>query len=118
MPNRGALEFDLLDRLHKSLRVSGKSRDQLAADLGVHPNTIGNYLRGDTKVTRVTRMAWAIATGVTLRWLETGEPDDDGPIDPNDGPKGESRQQALARLAEKKRRHAAGGATHRYDRAA
>src|SRR4051812_4294343 len=72
MPYSADLEFDLLDRLQKSLRVSGKSRDQLAADLGVHRNTIGNYLNGKTPLDRRTLVAWSFSTGVPLEWLETG----------------------------------------------
>jgi len=115
-PHDGAaLEFDLLDRLAKSLRVSGKSRDQLAADLGVHRNTIGNYLNGRTAVDRRTMLAWAFATGVPLEWLESGS-SGTGPTTP-DGPDGVttgSPEERLARLAAQKRsRHAGSTATRR-----
>lgn len=70
-----------MDRLHKSLRVSGKDVQGLAAELGVHRNTLSRYLSGRGKPDRRTLIAWALATGVPLRWLETGVfpgPDDDG----------------------------------------
>lgn len=77
-----ALVFDLHDRLHKSLRVSGHTTKTLGDALGVHRNTISNYLTGRTQVDRRTLIAWAFATGVPLEWLEHGtQPvvDPDGP---------------------------------------
>lgn len=85
------LQFDLFDRLHKSMRVSGLSSSTLGAALGVHRNTISNYLTGRTKMDRRTLIAWAFATGVPLAWLENGET----PTSPDDGP-GEG--QTLPRL--------------------
>lgn len=67
------LEFDLCDRLRKSLRVSGMGVSQIAAVLGVDRNTVSNYLGGRTNPTRPTLTTWAIATGVPLSWLLTGE---------------------------------------------
>lgn len=116
MPNGAALEFDLLDRLAKSLRVSGKSRDQLAADLGVHRNTIGNYLNGRTPVDRRTLVAWAVTTGVPLEWLEHGT-GASGPTTPGpgDGTEAGAPSARLAQLAARKRsRHSGGGDTRRY----
>ena len=78
------LEFDLLDRLAKSLRVSKMRPGDMAAQLGVHRNTIGNYLNGRTEVDRRTLIAWAFARApeVTVEWLETGQapvqPEPDG----------------------------------------
>ena len=72
MPAHGALEWDVCDRLGKSLRVSGKSNAQLADDLGIHRNTVGNYLSGRTPIDRRTLIAWAVVTGVPFKWLETG----------------------------------------------
>ena len=70
--NRPELEFDLLDRLHKSLRISGKGSSALADELGVHRNTIANYMSGRTPIDRRTLIAWAMSTGVPLEWLEHG----------------------------------------------
>lgn len=122
MPSRAELEFDLLDRLHKSMRVSGKSKAQIAADLGVHRNTVSNYLSGRTPVDRRTMVTWAFSTGVPLEWLETGQgdagPSPDGTDGPEGGPDRPTQTDALARLAAKKARHAGASATHRYDEAA
>jgi transcriptional regulator with XRE-family HTH domain len=74
-----ALTFDLHDRLHKSLRVSGHSSKTLGDAIGVHRNTVSNYLSGRTAVDRRTLIAWAFATGVPVEWLEHGTSTDPGP---------------------------------------
>lgn len=71
-PIHAELEFDLIDRLNKALRVSGKATGTLASDLDVHRNTISNYLHGRTRPDRRTLIAWSLATGVPLEWLEHG----------------------------------------------
>jgi transcriptional regulator with XRE-family HTH domain len=76
----GAPKWDLSDRLNKALRHSGKSTQQMADELGVHRNTISNYTSGRKQPDRRTILAWAVATGVPVVWLETGEAaDDQGP---------------------------------------
>jgi transcriptional regulator with XRE-family HTH domain len=77
------LEWNQLDRLHKSLRVSGHSAVSLATELGVHRNTVNNYLSGKTPLDRRTLIAWAFATGVPLEWLESGA--GASPTPPDDG---------------------------------
>lgn len=72
------LEWDLQDRLAKSLRTSNKSAVQIAADLDVHRNTVSNWLTGRIVPDRRSRIAWAMATGVPAQWLETGEMPADG----------------------------------------
>lgn len=78
-----ALEWTLGDRLEKALNYAGKSHQDMADDLGVHRNTIGNYTSGRRPVDRRTKLAWAVATGVPFKWLDTGrfpgEEDDGGP---------------------------------------
>jgi len=69
----GALNWDLVDRLHKALRVGNVSVTKMAAELGVHRNTVGNYLRGTTPPDRRTLVTWALACGVPLVWLQSGE---------------------------------------------
>lgn len=100
-----ALAFDLHDRLHKSLRLSGKSATTLAADLGVHRNTINNYLSGKTAIDRRTLIAWALVTNVPLQWLEHGIVVSDP--DPGDGEEvpDDDASDAVAKLAARKRRH-------------
>lgn len=71
--------FELRHRLERALEVAGLSRDDMAAELGLHRNTIGNYLSGK-HVPRAVLIAWHLRTGVPLDWLEQGEhkPEDDG----------------------------------------
>lgn len=68
-----ALEWDLVDRLHKSMRVAHLTGPGIAAKLDVHRNTVNNYLSGRTKPDRRTLVAWAFATGVPVEWLITGQ---------------------------------------------
>lgn len=106
------LAFDLIDRLHKSMRVSGKTATALSSDLGVHRNTVNNYLAGRTEVDRRTLIAWAFATGVPFAWLETGE--DEGSSNP-DGPDGGGLpSDALANLTRSKQSRTRRTTTDRY----
>lgn len=79
-----ALTFDIHDRLHKSLRVSGHTTKTLGDALGVHRNTISNYLTGRSPLDRRTLIAWAFATGVPVEWLEHGEGYTPRPTDARD----------------------------------
>ena len=83
---RGALSWDLVDRLHKALRVGNITVAQMAAELGVHRNTVGNYLRGTTPPDRRTLITWALACGVPFTWLAGTQQTPPSP----DGPGGES----------------------------
>ena len=71
------LDWDLVDRLHKALRVSGVGVAEMASALGVHRNTVGTYLRGRIPDRR-TLVTWAITCGVPLEWLITGKLPDPG----------------------------------------
>ena len=66
------LEWDLADRLAKAMRIGGYRATTLAAVLGVHRNTVSNYLSGKIAPDRRTLIAWASECGVPMRWLETG----------------------------------------------
>lgn len=77
------LDWDLQDRLHKAMRYAGLSTSELAEKIGVHRNTIANNLSGRTPVARRTLIAWALACGVPVGWLETGEVPTTS--DPDDG---------------------------------
>lgn len=63
------LEFDLVDRLQKSLRVSGYSVAEMAEFFDMNRNSIGNWINGRvTPDTRTLRL-WAMRTGVPYEWL-------------------------------------------------
>ena len=72
MHDQSELEWTLNDRLHKALRISGMNATSMADALGVHRNTVNNYLTEKSPIDRRTLIAWAFATGVPFEWLETG----------------------------------------------
>lgn len=111
-----APQWDLIDRLHKAMRVGGfKTAPPLAAVLGVHRNTINNYLNGHTPPDRRTLIAWSLACHVPLEWLEKGE--GAMPTPPTGGEHGdtEATRTELTALVEQKRGRTRGGRdTGRY----
>lgn len=78
-------EWDLHDRLQKALRVRDITPTELAKELGVHRNTINNYLAGRSPIDRRTILAWAMACGVSPVWLEHGSAAIPPPSGGNDG---------------------------------
>lgn len=72
-PDPSPLEFDLTDRLTKSLKVSGLKVEELANRLGVSRATIANWTSGRTRPRKNDLRAWAAETAVPLQWLETGK---------------------------------------------
>ena len=71
------LQWDVADRLRKSLRASGVSVGDMADYLEVHRNSVGAWLNDRTRPDHRTLMLWAMRTGVPLPWLEHGESPDD-----------------------------------------
>jgi hypothetical protein len=61
------------DRLKRSLRYANLRNHEMAARLSLHPNTIGGYVTGRTKMLPVVMRLWATETGVPLSWLKTGD---------------------------------------------
>ena len=61
------------DRLRKALEVAGLDQTALGQRLGVSRGTVSNAERGTVEPRRAVIMAWAMATGVPLHWIETGE---------------------------------------------
>lgn len=59
---------------------------QIGVALGIHRNTVSNYLAGRSPIDRRTIVAWALACGVPVAWLESGSSPNDGP---RDDPKGD-----------------------------
>lgn len=70
---RDQLQFGLADRLAKSLHVAGMTNLDMAKVLEVSPNTVSNYINGNTQPRKLYLREWALKTGVPLEWLETGE---------------------------------------------
>lgn len=100
MPVRSAspadLEIDQVDRLHKSLRIAGMTSGQMAEYLGVHRNTVSNYLGGKS-VDKRTLMLWALRTGVPYEWLQSGK------VAPDGGDDGQSIGQPFGNANEPRR---------------
>lgn len=82
----GVPEWDLADRLSKSLRHAGVGTDEMAEHLGVDRKTVGNYKGGRTRPSVAVLRVWAMRCGVPFDWLAHGIIDDDGP----DGPGGQA----------------------------
>jgi transcriptional regulator with XRE-family HTH domain len=71
----GAPQFQLKHRLGLAMEIADIEREDIAAELGVHKNTVANYLRGDTRPSRSVLRVWALRCGVPFEWLETGRSD-------------------------------------------
>ena len=67
------LEFDIGDRLRKAREHRKLSQLKFGEAISVHRNTIVRYENGEAEPGRNLLIMWALATGVSLKWLETGE---------------------------------------------
>jgi len=91
-------DWTIGDRLSKALRSSGIGVQEMAQSLGLSRNTLTNYLHDKTRVPRPTLILWAMRTGVSLSWLETGIPPEDGD-DPDALPWFDSNEQPSGYLS-------------------
>lgn len=67
--------WDVADRMRKSMRDCGMTPQGIADFLGVHRNTVSNWINGHVAPPRPELRLWALRTGVPLRWLQSGEED-------------------------------------------
>lgn len=108
------LEFTIADRLRKAREHIGADQKAFAALTGISRGTIGNYESADYSTRKKYILAqWAMATGVSPEWIETGQgqatPTPPAPDDPD------GRSARLQQLANRKRGSAhTGSATNRY----
>lgn len=73
-------EWTIADRMRKSREHAGLDQGELAELIGIARNTVSNYERAQTEPRRPALIAWSMATGVPLAWLETGTaPHPEGP---------------------------------------
>lgn len=63
-------EWSLADRLRKAREAADLEQKDLAASIGITRNTVGNYEGAKVKPRRPVLIAWALATGVPLAWIE------------------------------------------------
>ena len=87
-------QWDLADRMAKSLRTAGIGVQEMADYLDVHRNTVGGWLHGRIRPDVRTLRLWALHTGVSYDWLCHGE---DAPQLPR--PAGVSKRRRAARAA-------------------
>lgn len=81
-------QFNLADRLRKAREITGLDQAEFADELGVSRGTVSNNERGTVAPRQIVLKAWALRTGVPLKWLETGEAP--GATGPGGGASGES----------------------------
>lgn len=69
--------WDLADRMTKSLRVSGMKVQDMAEYLGVSRGSVGNWINGRVVPSTPVLKLWALRTGAPYEWLLTGEQKND-----------------------------------------
>jgi DNA-binding XRE family transcriptional regulator len=77
--------IELRHRLRIAREYAGYERDELADTIEVSRNTIGNAESGRTHPRKIMLNAWALACGVPVTWLITGEPPSGGGRGPTSG---------------------------------
>ena len=71
--------WTLGDRLTKARKGAGLDQVDIAELLGVSRKSVMRYEADETMPNRAVRLAWAMATGVSPAWIETGTtPPDQG----------------------------------------
>ena len=71
--------IEIRHRLRIAREFAGYERDQLADAIEVSRNTIGNAESGRARPRKIMINAWALACGVPVSWIMTGEPSSDHP---------------------------------------
>lgn len=78
-------QWTLGDRLRKARSLTGLNTRDFAEVIGASQPTVTAAENDRSKVRTITLNAWALATGVDRRWLETGKtptrPGPDGGLD-------------------------------------
>jgi transcriptional regulator with XRE-family HTH domain len=74
-------EWDLADRLRKSMRDADIDVSDMADRFEVHRNTIGAWINGRNEPSATDLRAWARETGVPVEWLRWGVTPTDGGSD-------------------------------------
>ena len=62
-------EWDLADRMRKSLREADIGVTEMAAYLEVGRNTVGTWINGHNRPSTATLRLWALRCGVPYEWL-------------------------------------------------
>ena len=77
-------EVQLRHRLRIAREHAGYEQEELAEKMGVSRNTITNYEKGKVAPRKIVLNAWAWHCGVSLDWINTGNPPA-APPDPDGG---------------------------------
>jgi transcriptional regulator with XRE-family HTH domain len=88
-------EWDVADRLRKSLRVAGIGVAEMADYLGVSRTSVSNWINGRIAPSIQTLRLWALRCGVSYPWLLSGEAQ---PLPFGNGFRSERSLFSLARL--------------------
>lgn len=70
------LRWTLEDKLVKARNAAGLTQAEMAARLSVGLRTVQRWENATTPISRPALMAWSMATGAPIEWLE-----DDGEVD-------------------------------------
>lgn len=65
-------DFDMADRLRKSVRHTDLSVEELAEELGYSRQSVSAWTSGRSTPRRSVLLAWSMRTGYDVGWLETG----------------------------------------------
>lgn len=65
--------FTLGDRLRKAREVADMTQGDMANTLGIGRRSVSRYEDGTQMPRRGVVMAWSMATGVPLEWLQSGQ---------------------------------------------
>lgn len=66
-------EWDIADRMRKSMRHAEIGNREIAGYLGVSTRTVSAWINGRTPPTTQTLRLWANRCGVSYDWLAKGE---------------------------------------------
>lgn len=86
--------FTMGDRLRKAREISGLDRQAFAEKIGVHRDSVAAYESERTRPRLPVITTWAMATGVDVQWLKTGD-ESTGPNPENGGRLGESNPRPI-----------------------
>jgi len=68
----GVPEWDVADRMRKSLRHADIGVQEIADYLGVARNTVSTWINGRITPSTQTLRLWALRTGVPYAWITDG----------------------------------------------
>ena len=79
--------IEVRHRLRIAREAAGLDQDQLADAIGISRNTVSNIEKGKLKTPprKIVINAWALACGVPVSWLISGDEPPPGPDGPNSG---------------------------------